>query len=449
MDESCQRITKMQRNRSNVPTNTPGEYYKRTVAIPFLDKFMTQMRERFDRENVNIKALMQTGMYEVNNSTTADTLLLEHIHVEDARFPNGSSIITNWTDTTIGCSNWEPSNHILFQLANAVITIGLLAPNGKHGILFLHSTFVLGFLFLAVWSWVILCAPDFFSWNFAFLLINVIQMFVMMYSIRPIKFNEEFEALYQTSFKPLKVPRHIYKKLVCSDYCSVNTLHEGDIYAGQAISKTDKLGLLLSGTMHVYSSQNFLHHIREGEFIDSPEFESSITGDEKYQVSILAATVCRYICWPRQSLEYLLVKEPFLGTVVNTMLGRDITNKLYALNEKVSSPNGSKMDIRLPSVSTMRAKNDIRKTVVGLDEEMLEIGPGLEDEEDEDNEEFPEGLNGKLDDNDPFGENSESIDLLNGHVITFRAHALSTCSETSDSESNESNKFEGGIKIDL
>lgn len=39
----------------------------------------------------------------------------------------------------------------------------------------------------------------------------------------------------------------------------------------------------------------------------------------------------------------------------------------------------------------MRAKNDIRKTVVGLDEEMLEIGPGLEDEEDEDNEEFPEG----------------------------------------------------------
>ncbi|KAL5012342.1 hypothetical protein ScPMuIL_010893 [Solemya velum] len=58
-DESCPRITKMQRNRSNVPADTPGDNYKRTVAIPFLDKFMTQMQERFDRENVNIKALMQ------------------------------------------------------------------------------------------------------------------------------------------------------------------------------------------------------------------------------------------------------------------------------------------------------------------------------------------------------------------------------------------------------
>ncbi|KAL5022296.1 hypothetical protein ScPMuIL_001451 [Solemya velum] len=59
-DESCSRKTKMQRNCSNVQADTPGEYYKSTVAIPFLDKFMTQMRERFDRENLNIKASMQS-----------------------------------------------------------------------------------------------------------------------------------------------------------------------------------------------------------------------------------------------------------------------------------------------------------------------------------------------------------------------------------------------------
>ena len=45
--------------------------------------------------------------------------------------------------------------------------------------------------------------------------------------------------------------------------------------------------------------------------------------------------MCRYIFWPRHSLEYLLVQEPYLANVLNIVLGRDITNKLYALNERV------------------------------------------------------------------------------------------------------------------
>ena len=37
--------------------------------------------------------------------------------------------------------------------------------------------------------------------------------------------------------------------------------------------------------MNVYSHHNGLHQINEKEFIDSPEFESGMTGEEKYQVS--------------------------------------------------------------------------------------------------------------------------------------------------------------------
>lgn len=36
--------------------------------------------------------------------------------------------------------------------------------------------------------------------------------------------------------------------------------------------------------MNVYSHNNLLHKIGEKEFIDSPEFESGVGGDEKYQV---------------------------------------------------------------------------------------------------------------------------------------------------------------------
>ena len=53
------------------------------------------------------------------------------------------------------------------------------------------------------------------------------------------------------------------------------------------------------------------------------------------QVGIIAANQCRYIFWHRSSIEYLFVKEPYLATVMSTMIARDITNKLYCMNHKV------------------------------------------------------------------------------------------------------------------
>ena len=44
--------------------------------------------------------------------------------------------------------------------------------------------------------------------------------------------------------------------------------------------------------MKIYSHQNLLHHVYEKEFIDSPEFESSVSGDEKYQVIVCACIMC-------------------------------------------------------------------------------------------------------------------------------------------------------------
>jgi hypothetical protein len=55
------------------------------------------------------------------------------------------------------------------------------------------------------------------------------------------------------------------------------------------------------------------------------------------QVSIVAATSCRYLYWQRASLEYLFVKETYLATVLTTLIARDITTKLYAMNKKVQA----------------------------------------------------------------------------------------------------------------
>jgi hypothetical protein len=51
----------------------------------------------------------------------------------------------------------------------------------------------------------------------------------------------------------------------------------------------------------------------------------------------VAATTCRYLYWQRASLEYLFVKETYLATVLTTLIARDITTKLYAMNKKVKN----------------------------------------------------------------------------------------------------------------
>lgn len=74
-------------------------------------------------------------------------------------------------------------------------------------------------------------------------------------------------------------------------------------------------------------------------------------------MSIVAASSCRYVYWQRSSLEYLFVKEPYLACVVTTLIARDITTKLYAMNNKIVTERGSHLDIRLPSISHALARS--------------------------------------------------------------------------------------------
>lgn len=57
--ESVPRKTNLQKNRSNTPSSSPQEHYKRVIALPLLDSLITQLKERFDGENKRrIQALL-------------------------------------------------------------------------------------------------------------------------------------------------------------------------------------------------------------------------------------------------------------------------------------------------------------------------------------------------------------------------------------------------------
>ena len=63
-----------------------------------------------------------------------------------------------------------------------------------------------------------------------------------------------------------------------------------------------------------------------------------------------AETECRYISWRRRRLYMLLSKERYIARIFSVMLGGDIADKLYALNDKLFAKSGVRLDIRLPSL---------------------------------------------------------------------------------------------------
>ena len=158
----------------------------------------------------------------------------------------------------------------------------------------------------------------------------------------------------------------------------IMTLHAGECYAIQNMTKTDRLALLISGRVNVINDRSFLHHIEPGEFLDSPEFESSgpnvgtgynfsgitppIGDDTTFNVTVCAAVQSRCVVWKRASLEYMFVKDPHLATAMTTLISRDITLKLYSMNVKVRrTVDGANLDIRLPGIAGRLSEMDARQ----------------------------------------------------------------------------------------
>ena len=161
------------------------------------------------------------------------------------------------------------------------------------------------------------------------------------------------------------ISRSEFSSLLSSSLAKVSSLHPGECYAVAGISRTDSLGLLLSGRCSVLTEAAFLHNIEAGQFLDSPEFERGSGSDKTlFKVTICAAVPSKMIVWQRKELEYLFVKKPKLGIVVGALISRyekcvlnlncyflcsrDVSTKIYAMTNRMKRKTGLNLDIRLP-----------------------------------------------------------------------------------------------------
>ncbi|XP_062848252.1 blood vessel epicardial substance [Trichomycterus rosablanca] len=266
------------------------------------------------------------------------------------------------------CQDWEKVHHLLFHLGNLSLVVGLLIPTtlGLHMIL-LRLLLMAGCCLFIIWTALFRCTLDVMVWNAVFLIMNFMHFFYLLYKRRPIKIDRELSSVYKRMFEPLHVRQALFQRLT-GQFCTIQTLKKGQVYAAEDKTSVDeRLSILLKGKMKVSYRGHFLHNIYTNAFIDSPEFRSTkMNRGEKFQVTITAEENCKYLCWSRERLTYFLESDSFLNEVFRYLIGKDITNKLYSLNDPTLSDKALKKMERQPSLcsqlSMMQMRNSMAST---------------------------------------------------------------------------------------
>ncbi|XP_071955839.1 popeye domain-containing protein 3-like [Antedon mediterranea] len=255
---------------------------------------------------------------------------------------------TNAPDGEV-CSSWRSLHGGLFQLSQLLFLLGYCAPvSGYAAVFVMHILISLGFLLMGAWGWIYVCAFDIFMWCLTLTILNMCHAACAGYFIRPVKLTQEEKDLYVRVFKPFNIPMHIFQQL-----CGIGKIYSlkiGEHYATEKRTGSNRLGMIIYGKVKVFHQGQFLHHIQESEFLDSPEWESYSSESDVFQVTMTASSYCRYIIWPREGLLEVLKTQPYLECVFNNLIGNDIATKLCQLNERNVVKGAPKPDIRLPNV---------------------------------------------------------------------------------------------------
>ncbi|EDV47585.2 uncharacterized protein Dere_GG19706, partial [Drosophila erecta] len=242
----------------------------------------------------------------------------------------------NGTLRSINPGDWSTEqclgpHHLYFQLGWAFLFLAFLAPHGPYGSLWMRAMLLIGCLMMGMHGYLAACAPDVILWSGMGLFVNFIYLVVVLCRLRPVRFEQEIEAVYTALFQPLHVTRHQFKKVLnCMKV--IRALKYQEVYAQEKVTKVDSLSLVLSGKLVVSQHQRALHIVFPHQFLDSPEW-FGVSTDDYFQVSIMAMEESRVLIWHRDKLKLSIMAEPFLQTVFDHILGRDVVKKLMQVTQ--------------------------------------------------------------------------------------------------------------------
>lgn len=287
---------------------------------------------------------------------------------------DNDTTIHNWCqqgvrgETWDHCEEWYPTMPGgWFQLGCLFLYLGYYGE-GKN---FVASSYTnvcaaIAFLIFAIWGGTNVHGLDIIVWGIVIALVNVVKVMLNMSASKRFAevFDDDKATVYNNLFAPFEYSKDDFVELVTTKGCDIKTLKAGEKYAIEKTTATDRVAYLFGGKMKVSMNGGFLHYVNANDFIDSPEWETiKVSGGKKdnYQVTIEAVENCRFIQWKRKPLVALLSKRKELAKVWNTMIGRDVVRKLYALNKLRMNERGYNYDIRLPCIISLKDEVEERE----------------------------------------------------------------------------------------
>ncbi|XP_054887402.1 popeye domain-containing 2 isoform X2 [Poeciliopsis prolifica] len=251
------------------------------------------------------------------------------------------------------CGGWSNNTEgAIYHLGNTILFLGYMGGSGAFGALFIFGFLSPAFLCLTLWGWLTVCGLDVVSWSLLQLAAALLQICHLLYRLHQEGLRgEELTSLYRAVYLPLGVPVQVFKDIAKAFKNKVVELKAGETYALEGKTYINQLSFLLSGRINVSLEGQFLHYIHRHQFLDSPEWESLRPNEKgKFQVTLTAEEDSRYVSWSRRRLYMLISKDRYIDYLFSVMLGYDISEKLYNLNNKLYIKSGVLLDIRLPSL---------------------------------------------------------------------------------------------------
>jgi len=156
-------------------------------------------------------------------------------------------------------------------------------------------------------------------WNFAFICLNIVQIGILIYERRPIRFTDDENRLFQMVFRRL-TPVEFLKLLKVARWMEAGP---SDQLAREG-ETLDNVMVIFSGRVSVRVEEKLVAELTDGQFIGEMSF---LTG-ESASATVSATEPTRYVAWSKNDLKYFLERNPNLSPLLQTVIGTDLVKKL-------------------------------------------------------------------------------------------------------------------------
>lgn len=156
-------------------------------------------------------------------------------------------------------------------------------------------------------------------WNFAFICLNIVQIGILIYERRPIRFTDDENRLFQMVFRTL-TPVEFLKLLKIARWLEARP-SEQLAKRGETL---DDVMVIFSGRVSVEVDGRLVAELTDGQFIGEMSF---LTG-ESASATVKAVERTKYVAWLKKDLKLFLERNPNLSPSLQTIIGADLVKKL-------------------------------------------------------------------------------------------------------------------------